>query len=71
MLQFVMHGEHSFQKIINDWHYVSSDYSEEKLCWCLERCQSKFWNRSNNWYFSNEQDATMFAIKYSEKALYL
>jgi hypothetical protein len=40
-----------------------------KLTWCLENCQSKFRDLSENgrrsWYFQNEQDAAMFAMKWS------
>lgn len=40
-----------------------------KLIWCLEHCQSKFRDIKENegraWYFQNEQDATMFAMKWS------
>ena len=41
----------------------------EKLTWCLENCQDKFRDLSEQngraWYFQNEQDATMFAMKWS------
>jgi hypothetical protein len=41
----------------------------EKLTWCLESCQGKFRDLSEQngraWYFQNEQDATMFAMKWS------
>ena len=41
----------------------------EKLTWCLEHCQGKFRDLSDQcgriWYFENEQDATMFAMKWS------
>jgi len=41
----------------------------EKLTWCLENCQHKFRDLSDPngraWYFQNEQDATMFAMKWS------
>jgi len=41
----------------------------EKLTWCLENCQSKFRDLSDPngraWYFQNEQDATMFAMKWA------
>ena len=40
----------------------------EKLTWCLENCQGKFRDLSEQnglaWYFQNEQDATMFAMKW-------
>jgi hypothetical protein len=41
----------------------------EKLTWCLESCQGKFRDLSDTngraWYFQNEQDATMFAMKWA------
>jgi hypothetical protein len=41
----------------------------EKLTWCLENCQGKFRDLSDTngraWYFQNEQDATMFAMKWT------
>lgn len=41
----------------------------EKLTWCLEHCQDKFRDLSEQngraWYFQNEQDATMFAMKWT------
>lgn len=44
------------------------DYSE-KLTWCLEHCQNKFrdikMTTGRVWYFQNEQDASLFALKWS------
>lgn len=45
------------------------DFSE-KLTWCLEHCQNKFrdlaqGNGCRIWYFENEQDAAMFAMRWS------
>ena len=41
----------------------------EKLTWCLEHCQGKFRDLSDTngraWYFQNDQDATMFAMKWT------
>jgi hypothetical protein len=41
----------------------------EKLTWCLEHCQSKFRDLSDQngrvWYFENEKDATLFAMKWA------
>ena len=53
-------------EIIKDWTTITSQFNNEKLCWCLESCQSKFYNRGNKWYFVNSQDATFFALKYGE-----
>ena len=45
-----------------------SNYSE-RLTWCLEHCQNKFRDikltQGRVWYFQNEQDASMFALKWS------
>ena len=39
------------------------------LGWCLEHCQSKFRDIKHgdgmDWYFENDQDASMFAMKWS------
>lgn len=50
--------------------HVGNDIEfSEKLTWCLEHCQNKFRDLSEQdgrvWYFQNEQDATMFAMKWS------
>ena len=41
----------------------------DKLTWCLEHCQHKFRDLSDPngraWYFQNDQDAAMFAMKWS------
>tara|TARA_B110000977_G_C10891707_1_gene421706 strand:- start:106 stop:309 length:204 start_codon:yes stop_codon:yes gene_type:complete len=50
--------------IIKDWSIVKSTDTNEKLCWCLENCESKFYNRSGTWYFKNSRDATLFGLKY-------
>lgn len=47
----------------------SDDDYNEKLSWCLEHCQNKFrdisHSRGRSWYFQNEQDATMFSLKWA------
>lgn len=44
------------------------DFSE-KLTWCMEHCQNKFRDIREStcraWYFQNEQDASMFAMKWA------
>ena len=49
--------------------HVEDTEFNQKLTWCLEHCQKKFRDLSNStgrtWYFENEQDAMMFAIKWS------
>ncbi len=45
-----------------------NNYSE-KLTWCLEHCQNKFRDIRHTtnrvWYFQNEHDASMFAMRWS------
>lgn len=58
--------------ILESYHIVrleqDNDFSE-KLVWCLEHCQGKFRDiRESNcraWYFQNEQDASMFAMRWA------
>lgn len=52
--------------VVNDWATLSSKYSEEKLIWCLESCTDKFYNRGERWFFKDDRDAEMFALKYGE-----
>ena len=59
-------------KILESYHVVrltgDRDFND-KLVWCMEHCQSKFRDiREANcraWYFQNEQDASMFAMKWA------
>ena len=48
---------------------LQDDDFAEKLTWCLENCQNKFRDLAHlagrAWYFQNEQDATMFAMKWA------
>jgi hypothetical protein len=48
---------------------TNDDYFSDKLTWCLEHCQSKFRDLSDQhgriWYFQNEHDATMFAMRWA------
>jgi hypothetical protein len=49
--------------------YSPDDCFSEKLTWCLEHCQNKFRDLSSRngraWYFQNEQDAAMFALRWA------
>ena len=57
---------------LKDYHVVhlesDSDYNE-KLTWCLEHCQNKFRdfkeNNTRAWYFKDEHDAVVFAMKWT------
>ena len=58
-------------QLLESYHVITlkdEDFAE-KLTWCLESCQSKFRDLSDPngraWYFQNEQDATMFAMKWA------
>ena len=58
-------------QLLESYHAITlrDDDFSEKLTWCLENCQSKFRDLSDPngraWYFQNEQDATMFAMKWA------
>lgn len=57
---------------LSNYHVVRLDEDTEynaKLTWCLEHCQNKFrdFRESNHraWYFKEETDALMFAMRWS------
>ncbi len=56
--------------ILSTYHVVKVEDSDfnQKLAWCLEHCQNKFRDLSDQgcraWYFENDQDALMFAMKW-------
>lgn len=58
-------------RLLDDYHVIHSpdDMFAEKLTWCLEHCQNKFRDLSDSngraWYFQNEQDAALFALKWA------
>jgi len=57
--------------LLNSYHAIvlQDDDFSEKLTWCLENCQNKFRDLSDPngraWYFQSEQDATLFAMRWS------
>jgi hypothetical protein len=57
--------------LLDTYHAIvlKDDDFAEKLTWCLENCQNKFRDLSDPngraWYFQNEQDATVFAMKWA------
>ena len=57
--------------LLNSYHAIvlRDDDFAEKLTWCLENCQNKFRDLSDPngraWYFQNEQDAMLFAMRWS------
>ena len=58
-------------QLLDNYHAIvlKDDDFAEKLTWCLENCQSKFRDLSDPngraWYFQNEQDAMLFAMRWS------
>lgn len=64
--------DEKLMSILNSYYVVRLDSDEdfnEKLTWCMEHCQYKFRDiRESNcraWYFQNELDASMFAMKWA------
>jgi hypothetical protein len=58
-------------ELLDSYHAIvlRDDNFSQKLTWCLENCQDKFRDLSDPngraWYFQNEQDAAMFAMKWA------
>ncbi len=68
----VLLEDDKLMSILNSYHVVrlgKDDDFNQKLSWCMEYCQNKFRDiRESNcraWYFQNEQDAAMFAMRWS------
>jgi len=62
----------SLMKLLDTYHKVhlkDNQHYQDKLSWCLENCQSKFRDIKHeegiDWYFEIEQDAALFALKWS------
>lgn len=58
-------------KLLSTYHAIvlpDGDFAD-KLTWCLEHCQHKFRDLSDPngraWYFQNEKDAAMFAMRWA------
>ena len=58
--------------LLSTYHAIALDEDDDysaKLTWCLEHCQNKFRDirhtKSRVWYFQNEHDATMFAMRWA------
>ena len=58
-------------QLLESYHVITlkDDNFSQKLTWCLENCQDKFRDLSDPngraWYFQNEQDAAMFAMRWA------
>ena len=64
--------QEKLMKLLETYHKVvlnDSDDFPAKLTWCLEHCQNKFRDIRTQegmfWYFEKEEDATLFALKWS------
>ena len=65
--------------LLVDYHKISiREYDKyetfsSQLCWCFENCKGKFRDIPNmrynqrDWYFEKENDALMFALKWSSE----
>lgn len=57
--------------LLDTYHVIvlRDDDFAQKLTWCLEHCQNKFRDLSDSngraWYFQNEEDAILFAMKWA------
>ena len=58
-------------ELLDSYHAIvlRDDNFSLKLTWCLENCQNKFRDLSDPngraWYFQNEQDAMLFAMRWA------
>jgi hypothetical protein len=57
--------------LLKTWNSISTVDDEDfndKLVWCLEHCDGKFRDichfDTRVWYFQNEKDASMFALRW-------
>ena len=50
-------------------HLTSTEHYPDKLTWCFQYCKGKFRDMRHGdgmyWYFQLEEDASMFALKWS------
>jgi len=79
MLSKAQNAEHHLNvderlmELLETYHKVTleDDDFPKRLTWCLEHCQSKFRDLSEQgyraWYFENDRDASMFALKWSSE----
>jgi hypothetical protein len=65
------HQDERLMQVLASYHPIPLDDTRfsEKLTWCLEHCQNKFRDintaRGRTWYFENQQDATVFAMRWA------
>ena len=71
MTHIVGRSEDKLHSLLKDYHMVVLKDSERspKLSWCLDNCKHKFrdmsYQNERAWYFESEEDAMMFALKWS------
>lgn len=65
-------NDEKLMALLSTYYPVAIDNEKnhsEKLIWCLENCRSKFRDiksaEGRIWYFQNQQDATLFALRWS------
>lgn len=58
--------------LLRSWYHISvpdNNDHNDRLVWCLEHCQGKFRDighfDTRIWYFEKEQDAALFALKWT------
>ena len=59
--------------LLDKWYKIPLQYNNDKigeqLLWCFENCQGHFRDiqqfDQKIWYFENEQDAALFALKWA------
>jgi len=62
--------EMKIRALLRSWNPIRSpdNHYNEKLMWCLENCNGKFRDlkdmESRIWYFQQDRDASIFALKW-------
>lgn len=61
------------RELLGKWSKVATTRDEDfesKLCWCIDKCKGKFRDMKENnqrvWYFENEYDAIIFAMRWGK-----
>jgi len=79
MLKQAQVGEHHLNvndrlmDLLSTYYKVTlqDDDFPERLTWCLENCNHKFRDlntyEGRTWYFENDQDAAIFALKWASE----
>jgi hypothetical protein len=64
-------ADEQLMALLNTWNSITTQEDSEyndKLVWCLEKCQGKFrdirYFDTRVWYFQNEKDAAMFVLRW-------